>query len=102
MAFGYRLSQGEAKRSGAAGAVGSVLEGQRAAMGVGDLAAEDESDSSAARLRRVERDEEVRAAGQAGAFVDDRDLDGPAVQTPRRGHVAAGFECRVDGVPDHV
>src|SRR6478609_9024670 len=58
----------------AAAAVGAVLEGERATVVLGDLAAEDEADAGAGRLRREERHEKVLRVGDAGAIVLDGDL----------------------------
>jgi len=53
----------------AAAPVGAVLQREGAAVGFGDLAAEDQADSLASRLGGEERDEEVRGVGNTGAFV---------------------------------
>lgn len=51
------LVDGEGDNRFAAGAVGGVAEGEDAAVGLGDLAAEDEPDAGAAALGGEKRDE---------------------------------------------
>src|SRR5258708_15919353 len=53
--------------------VGPVLQRERSAMGLDDLARQNESDARALGLRRKERHEEIRALGKTGTLVLDED-----------------------------
>src|SRR6267143_5229024 len=52
-----------------------VVESEDAAVGLGDLAAQDEADAGALRLGREERHEEVRGVGQPRPVVVDPQIE---------------------------
>ena len=56
----------------AAGAVLPVLEVERSAVGLGDLATEDETDAAPSRFGGEERHEEVRGLREAGPSSSTR------------------------------
>src|SRR5262245_23295734 len=89
----------------AAGAVAAVLEGQPAAVSLGDLPAEDQADPGAVRLGGEERHDEVGGRRQAGPAVLDPDLDlrRPASRAaPADGDAAAGLLGGFDRVAHQV
>ena len=67
-------TQWQAQPSAAASAIGTVLEGQAAAVRFRDLPAQDQADAGASRFRRKEWDEEIGARGQAWPLVADQHL----------------------------
>src|SRR5215467_14208488 len=81
---------------------GAILERQRAAVRLRDLAAEHQADPGAARLRGEERDEEIRRVRQPRALVVDPQLELPVAGLPRDRHAAARFEGRVHGVVHEI
>src|SRR5678815_3150610 len=86
----------------ATGSVLAVLDGQRAAMGFCDLAAEHQPDAGATRLRREERDEQVRDIGKPRAFILNEQVDVRRVLLPAYPHAAARFQRRIGGVSHQV
>ena len=66
----------------AAVAVGAVGELQDAAVSFGDLAAQNQPDTTAAVLGGEERHEKIVAVEQAGAFVKDEDFNATRVGAP--------------------
>ena len=84
---------------------GPVREGQGAAVGLGDLAAEDQADAGASRLRREERHEQVRRGRKAGAVVVHADLESGrrlVHQRPGEANAAAGRFRGLDAVLGQV
>src|SRR5713226_10216312 len=77
----------------AAGPRAPVLQDERAAVGLRDLAAEDEADPRSLRLGREERHEEVPGVGKARPAVVDPDLDLPLA----RGGVPTELHASVHG-----
>jgi hypothetical protein len=97
--------EGEAEAGAAAGHVGSVVEGEGPAVGLGDLAAEGESDAGARRFGGEEGDEEVGGIGDAGAAIQQEDLGVRVGLLPQeldcgsvRGRDSGRFEDGVGGV----
>ena len=64
----------QSQASFAAGAAGSVIQSEQAAVAFGDLAAERKADAGAAGFGGEEGDEQVGRIREAGAFVLDSDL----------------------------
>ncbi len=83
-------------------ALRAVLEAQRAAVRLGDLAAERQTDARAGRLGREERHEQVRRVRQPGSFILDGELQEAVDRLPVDPHLAARLERRIDGVADDV
>ena len=71
---------------------------------VGDLPAEGEADARPAWLGREEGHEHVGTRDDAGAFVDDADLDGLLVgrHVPAHVHAAVGLARSVERVAHEV
>src|SRR4029453_13134896 len=69
-----------------------ILQRQAPAVGLRDLAAQNEADPRATGLRREERDEEVGGLGQTRSVVGDPDLEALAAALPSDGHAAARLE----------
>src|SRR6185503_3531083 len=76
--FGADCGRGvrrETQARAAAGTIFAILEDQAAAVRFGDLAAQDEADARAARLRREERHEQVPGVRESWSFVLNPQLD---------------------------
>ena len=71
--------------------VGAIFQGEFAAVGFGDLAAEDQADAGAVWLGGEEGDEEIGGVGDAGAVVEDAYVDVGALARPGDLHAASRF-----------
>ena len=76
------LHDRQAEAGAAAGLAHVVFQGQGAAVGFGDLAAERQADAGAVVLRGEKRHEYVRAVGQARPVVVHVNLNPVGVETP--------------------
>lgn len=76
----------------------SILQGQRAAVRLGDLAAENQPDAGALGLGGEKGDEQVRAVREAWPVVLDRYLQICSPLSPAYLHPASGFQRRVGGI----
>ena len=86
------MLQPQAQSCLAAGRGGSVFERESAAVGFGDLAAQDQADAGAAGFRGEEGHKQVVGVGEAWAVVLDDDVDVAAGSSPMDVDAAAGFE----------
>ena len=75
-----------------------VLERQGSAVPFGDLAAEDEADTTSGWFGREKGYEEVGGSSQARAFVLNAQRHLPRCQFPADANSAAGLSCRFDAV----
>src|SRR5579864_8345066 len=86
----------QAKRSLAAAGIFAILERERAAVGLGDLPAENQSNSTAARFGGEERDEQIVAVQQARPLIADKDLERMPVHLPAHLNRARGPYRRIE------
>jgi len=93
---------GEAEAGFAAVGVGAIFEVELAAMGFGDLAAEDQSNARAARFGGEEGNEDVGRVGDARAVIHDPNFQEGAVARPADVNAAARFERGVHSVADEI
>ncbi len=68
----------------------------------GDLAAQHEPDTRAARFGGEERHEQVRRVGEAGSFIVDPELQAAAFALPADGDASAGLQRGIGGVVQKV
>src|SRR5262245_40754209 len=88
----------ESKGRNTAAAVRPIFQRQRSAVRLGDLAAENQSDARALRLRREERNEEVGAVRDSRSFVLDRQRHRAVLTTPPNLYPAVRLERRIHRV----
>jgi hypothetical protein len=84
--------QGKTKAGLYAASAGAIAHGKLATVGLGDLAAECQTDAGATRLGSEEGHEEVRRVGDAGAFVAYPQRERVAVAAPPNVYASAGVE----------
>src|SRR5262249_15227753 len=92
----------EPERGHRAAMADAVLERQRPAVRLGDLAREHEPDPRALRLRRDERPEEVRAVRDAGPVVLHDERQRAVLPRPADANAAVRLERCVDCVAHEV
>src|SRR5512145_2328780 len=80
----------------------AVLERERAAVGLGDLARERQADAGALGLGGIERHEQVGGVGDARTLVVHAQLERAVGEAPLDPHSAARLERGVGGVPHQV
>ena len=84
----------------------AVGELQHAAVGFGDLPAQDQTNAAAAVLGGEEWNKKIVAVEQAGALVADEDFNAARIGAPayfnRAGMFDGGIKRGVDGVADQV
>src|SRR5437899_10045948 len=88
--------------SPAPGAVAAILKGQGAAVGLGDLTAEDKSNPRTAGFGGVERDKQVGRARKARPSVFNPHFKVSAIFPPAHFHAASRFERGIHGVAQQV
>src|SRR6185437_15530495 len=86
----------------AAAGVGPVRDGKRAVVRFGDLPAQGETDTAAAWLGSVERDEQIGGVGDAQAVVAHPDVQRGSVAAPTHGHATVSLERRIRAVADEI
>src|SRR5947209_6672273 len=98
----YVIRNRQRNNSFAAGAVAAVGELEHAAVGLGDLAAEDQADAAAAVLGSEERHEKIVTVEQAGTFVADEEFNTARIGAPAHFDRACMFERGIERGVDSV
>src|SRR2546422_11710740 len=88
--------------SPAPGAVAAILEGQGAAVGLGDLTAEDKSNPRTAGFGSVERDKQVGRARKARPRAFNPHFKVGTAFPPAHFHAPSRFERGIHGVAQQV
>ena len=92
----------QAKPRNAAASVRPIFQGERAAVGFGDLPAQDQTHAAAARFGGKKWDEKIGDVGKPGAIIDDLNLDMFRFGKPTDPRAAAGFGRCIHGIANQV
>src|ERR1700719_1932714 len=96
--FGWDGLEGEAQTCFAPFFGKAVVEGERAAVGLGDLAAQRQADAGTARLGGEEGDEDVGGVLDAGSVVENPDVQLRILAGPADARLRAGVQDGIGGI----
>src|SRR5277367_671766 len=81
---------------------GAILKSERAAVGFGDLPAQNQTDSRASLLGCEKWHEKIRGAGNSWAVILNPHFDASVLAFPSHAHAAARFQRGVHGVVQQI